>query len=71
MDLALNPAGAAYHVLYSNKAAGQGGATPEPVVQKDAGQVLIGEVGGSVTTGPARALPVRLAPMEVLILGRS
>ena len=71
VDLALNPAGAAYHVLYSNKAAGEGGAAPDPVVEKDASQVVIGEVSGGVTNGPARALPVRLAPMEVLILGRS
>jgi glycosidase len=71
VDLALNPAGAGYRVLCSSKAAGAGGAAPDPVVQKDAGQVLIAEVGGNVTGGPARALPVLLAPMELLILGRS
>jgi hypothetical protein len=70
VDLALNPAGVTFEVLYSNKAAGEGAAPPSPVVEKDAGQVSIAEVSGAVTNGPARALPVRLAPMEVQILGR-
>jgi hypothetical protein len=71
VDLALNPAGTAYHVLFSNKADGQGGAAPSPVVGRHGGQVTIAEVSGGITNGPARALPVRLAPMEVQILGRS
>jgi glycosidase len=71
VDLALNPAGVTYQVLYSNKVAGEGANVPDPVVEKDAGQVSIAEVSGAVTNGPARALPVRLGPMEVQILGRS
>lgn len=74
VDLFLNPAGAIYEVLYTNKAfsqsAGHGGVAPSPVVNKAAGQVEIHEVNGSVTSGPARALRVTLQPMELQILRR-
>jgi len=38
------------------------------VVDKPAGTVEIQEVGGGVTTGPARTVRVTLRPMEVLLL---
>jgi hypothetical protein len=52
--------------LFSNQ-----GSAPPParVVHKPAG-VLIQEIEGGTTPGPARALPVHLQPMEIQILGK-
>lgn len=71
VDLALNPAGAPYQILYTNKAFGgnSGGAAPSAVLAKTGGSVNIREINGAVTTGPARSVAVKLAPMEIQILG--
>ncbi len=72
VDLALNPVGATYEVLFTNKILTQNGerrgAAPGPVVEKPSGQVEIHEVNGSVTRGPARALRVALQNMEIQML---
>lgn len=74
VDLALNPIGASYVPIFTNKTLNtngeQGGAVPGPVIEKSAGQVEIHEVNGTVAHGPARALPVTLAEMEIQILAR-
>jgi glycosidase len=74
VDLALNPAGSTYQVLFTNKAFSpgddQGGIAPQPVAEKRQGEVEIYEIGGAVTRGPARALRVTLQPMEIQILGK-
>jgi hypothetical protein len=70
VDHELNPEGASYKVLYSNKTDfGQPQATTRVVDKKD-GSVTIHEIDGSVTSGPARALPVDLGSTEIQILGR-
>ncbi len=75
VDLFLNRVGAAYTVLYTNKAfrspAEPASIAPGPVVDKASGRVEIHEVNGSVTNGPARALRVTLQPMEIQILRRA
>ena len=69
VDASLNPVGAAYEVLFTNRAAGNGGgAAPGPVLKKAAGTVEIREVNGSLTRGPARAVRVNLQKMELQIL---
>jgi len=72
VDLALNPAGLAYEVIYTNtkfRGGGtRGGTPPGTVVNKPGGGVEIHEVNGAVTRGPARALPVTLGAMELQIL---
>jgi glycosidase len=65
VDRGLNAAGATYQLLYSSNPAA---ARPGPVADKLAGSVAIREVDGSASAGPARALPVTLAPMELQIL---
>jgi glycosidase len=70
VDRELNPPGARFKVLFSNRIGSGGDAQPGPVVDKPQGSVTIREVDGSVTDGFARALPVQLAPMEIQILGR-
>ena len=74
VDLSLNPAGAVLDVLFSNKSFGPepraGSGRPPTVVAKPEGSVEIHEVSGSVTRGPAKAVRVALAPMEVQILRR-
>jgi hypothetical protein len=67
VDHALNPEGAAYEILYSNKAAPR---APGSVTTKAAGALRIEEPDGRVTGGPARAVGVELGPMEVQILQR-
>jgi glycosidase len=67
VDFALNPTGATYAVLFSNRDESHR-ASPGPVAEKPAGGVAIHEVDGAVTNGPARALPVTLAPLEIQIL---
>ncbi len=68
VDFTINPPGAAYTILYSNKAQPTG---PEPVTEKPAGSVQVTEVDGTITGGPLHVLPVNLQPMEVQILRRS
>ena len=70
VDLALNPTGAAYQVIYTNKAfrGSSGGAAPSAVLAKAGGSVNISEINGAITTGPARTVAVKLAPMEIQIL---
>lgn len=72
VDLALNPVGSTYEVLFTNKTAGQndnpGGHAPGPAIEKAAGQVQIYEINGTVMQGPARAIRVTLQPMEIQIL---
>ncbi len=74
VDLSLNPAGAVLDVLFSNKSFGTelqpGSGRPSTVVAKPAGSVEIREVSGAITRGPAKAVKVALAPMEVQILRR-
>ena len=67
VDFALNPTNTPYEVLFSNQ-----GSAPPParVVHKPVGEVVIQEVEGGTTPGPARALPVHLQPMEIQILGK-
>ena len=69
VDRQLNPQGTAYKVLFSSKAGG-GGKAPGAVLDKPGGSVTINELDGSVTSGPARTLPVDLAPTELQVLGR-
>jgi hypothetical protein len=67
VDADLNPPGTPYHILYSNTG------SPAPagsVLDKPAGSVEIHEVDGTVTAGPARALPVQLQAMELQVLRR-
>jgi len=74
VDLSLNPAGAVLDVLFSNKSFGPeprtGSGRPSTVVAKPEGGVEIHEVTGSITQGPAKAVRIALAPMEVQILRR-
>jgi glycosidase len=74
VDLSLNPAGAVLDVLFSNKSFGPepraGSGRPSTVVAKPEGSVEIHEVSGSITQGPAKAVRIALAPMEVQILRR-
>jgi glycosidase len=75
VDLALNPLGSIYEVLFTNLAfrggGTRGGAAPGPVMAKAAGTVEIHEISGAVMQGPARALPVTLAKMEIQILAKA
>ena len=70
VDYSLNPSGTAYRVVYSNKKNAGGAAAPGAVLDKRAGSVVIQELSGGVTAGPARALPVALVPTEIQILAR-
>jgi glycosidase len=74
VDLSLNPVGSTYVPVFSNTfLSGTGGdvASSGPVVHKSFGSVEIHEVGGAVTRGPARSLPVTLENMEIQILVRA
>jgi len=72
VDLALNAVGSSYLPVFSNETLSQsgetGGIAPGPVTEKAAGRVKIREISGAVTRGPARALAVTLAKMEMQIL---
>ena len=72
VDLSLNPPGSTWEVLFTNLAfrgdGTRGGIAPGRVVAKAGGAVEIHEVGGGVTRGPARALPVKIEPMEIQIV---
>jgi glycosidase len=75
VDFTLNPEGAVLDVLFSNSAFSpalqRGSGHPPTVVSKPAGSVEIREVSGALTRGPAKAVGVALAPMEVQILRRN
>jgi len=71
VDLSLSAPDAAFELLFSNRAIDPRPPQPQPpgrAIAKAAGAVEISEVNGTVTRGPARSVPVRLAPMEVQIL---
>lgn len=70
VDHELNPAGSAYKILYSNKDGAGGSRPPGVVVDKAGGTVVIHELDGSTTSGPARALRIDLQPAEIQILSR-
>jgi 1,4-alpha-glucan branching enzyme len=65
IDLALNPIGAKYELLFTNKTANP--SREATVIEKVAGQVEIQEIDGAVTRGPARALPVELLELELQV----
>jgi glycosidase len=67
VDRNLNLADGSYRVLFSNIAAP---AAPGPLRTALQGSVSIRELDGSMTTGPARVLPVTIQPLEVQILRR-
>jgi glycosidase len=67
VDYTLNLDGLTLDLLYSNKAAPT---PPGAAVTKAEGTVTIHRLDGSVSEGPARAVPFTLQPMEVQILGR-
>ena len=67
VDFALNPDGATFSIRYSNKSAPTG---PGPCVTHSQGTVVVHQLDGSTSTGPIRALPYTLQPMEVQILAR-
>lgn len=69
VDFALNPVGSIYRVLFTNKNGQQMGAAGT-VLEKSAGSVVIHELDGRTSSGPARVLPVRLEPLEIRILGK-
>jgi glycosidase len=65
VDSALNPVGARFKILFSNKA------TPsEPDIVRQTARVTVHEVDGTTGGGPVNVLRVTLQPMEVQILGR-
>ena len=66
VDFALNPDGSQLATLYSNQA---GAVNPGPCVTRAQGSVTIHQLDGSTSTGPVRAVPVSLQPLEVKILG--
>ncbi|MCG6552557.1 MAG: alpha-amylase family glycosyl hydrolase [Candidatus Magnetominusculus sp. LBB02] len=66
VDYALNPVGSKWNVLYSNLASKAQYTTMEFAE----GRARIVNYGGNVTNGPARAINIKLLPMEVQILGK-
>ena len=75
VDTALNPANALFDVAFSNKSVGvsapPAGGRPSVVLVKPADAVEITEVSRGVTRGPAKAIRIALAPMELQILRRA
>jgi hypothetical protein len=67
VDFSLNPTGAAYRILFSNKAQP---VAPGAVDEKPAGSIEVTDLDGNTTHGPIRVLGVHLQPMEIQILGR-
>ncbi|HXH64749.1 MAG TPA: alpha-amylase family glycosyl hydrolase [Mariprofundaceae bacterium] len=65
IDASLNPAGAGFEILFSNK---KKPVKPSPAVRIAAAEIH--EVDGGVSGGPATVLAVSLAAMEIQILGR-
>jgi glycosidase len=70
VDLELNPPGAAYTPLYSNRRTAQDAPTG-PVVAKPDGGAEIHHPDGSVSFGPLRSLPINLLPGEIIIARRT
>jgi glycosidase len=68
VDASLNPDGAPYQVLFSNKAEPQ---PPDAVTTRPRDSVEIREPDGRVTPGPVRVLRVHLQPMEAQILRKA
>jgi glycosidase len=67
VDTDLNRANGSFRVLFSNIAAP---AAPGALRTAPLGSVSIRELDGSITTGPARVLPVTVQPLEVQIIRR-
>jgi len=67
VDSDLNRADGSFRVLFSNIAAPT---APDALRTAPQGSVSIRELDGSITTGPARVLPVTVRPLEVQILRR-
>ncbi len=67
VDFSLNPTGAAYRILFSNKAQP---VVPGEVEEKAAGSIVVTEVNGNTTHGPVRVIPVHIQPIELQILAR-
>lgn len=65
VDYSINHPGETYRILYSNRPEA---ILEESVQEKKAGSVEVQEIGGGSSGGPARTLPVNLAPMEIQIL---
>ena len=65
VDAALHSEGSTFRLLVSNHPAPS---TPGPVRNASAGTVEIREMSGSISTGPARVLPVTVRPMEVQVM---
>ena len=68
VDFALNPPGTPYEVLFSNLDGTS--RAPDPVADRSGNGLVIHEVDGSTTNGPARVVRVHLAPMEIQFLSR-
>ncbi|HWQ13379.1 MAG TPA: alpha-amylase family glycosyl hydrolase [Roseiflexaceae bacterium] len=69
VDYAANPPGTPYRVLFSNQPEAQV-TPPAPVVERAGGSVVVHEVTGGLSHGPARAVGVTLRPMEIQVLAR-
>lgn len=67
VDYNANPPGVTYRVLYSNMAEGQA-TIPDVVEEHAGGSVIVREMDGRTSTGPSRAVPVTLEPMEAQVL---
>ena len=68
VDFSINPVGATYGILFSNK---NRSTVPGPVAEKPANRVEVHNIDGDVTRGPIRSIGVQLQPMEIQILGRT
>jgi hypothetical protein len=74
VDRTLNPPDGRHELRHSNTdgVPGQAPSTaPGRAVGKAQGAVVIQEFDGSLSDGPARALPVALQPMEIQVIGRA
>jgi hypothetical protein len=67
VDADLNQADGTFRVLFSNST---NAVPPGPLRTAPAGRVAIRELDGSMSSGPARLLPVTIGPLEVQILRR-
>jgi glycosidase len=67
VDYSLNPPHKRMNILYSNK--DKSNTTAGMVMEKPKYSVLIHEIEGYTTNGPARVLPISLEPMEIQFIG--
>jgi len=67
VDYAINQAGTAYQVLFSNK---KMPSAPEPVREKSAGSIEVRGLDDAISHGPTRVLRLQLQPMEVQVLAK-